>query len=345
MISFCAGADACGPLKVGEFWQMFILGAGAAYPGGELTDDFLASLGVSPSAADRAALARFGVRSRRSVLPHAYLSSTKNSDVVEARKVSSDSPTSLAVAAAHQALAQAGITPDQLGLIIADCATPYQTCPSEAQRIGGALKLKVPAYDVTAGIGALALSLDMLSSWKPERMPDYVLCISTNTPTELVSYAGSPLAAALFGDAASAVLISAKVAGKLRLKSSFLSRDQSVRAPISLVRAASIDFDRLMPEGLLRDRISAGILHLGAVKSSYLIGPQLFAGDTACIASALDLPSDRVISVTAEKGYSLGASSGCSLASLWPALQKGDQVACLHEGDGISGGVLLEAAA
>jgi len=324
---------------------MFILGAGAAYPQGELSDDFLASLGVSPSPAEKAVLARFGVRSRRSVLPIPYLASSKNADVVEARKVSTDSPTSLAVAAAHQALAQAGVGPEQIGLIIADCATPYQTCPSEAQRIGGALKLKVPAYDVTAGIGALELALDMLSSWAPERMPDYVLCVSANTPTELVSYSGPAIPACLLGDAASAALISAKIPGKLGLKSSYLSRDKSVRPAVSVVRKAAVDVGNLMPEGLLRDRISAGLLHLGAVKSSYVIGPQLFGGDTACIASALALPEGHVVSVTAEKGYSLGSSAGCSLASLWPTLRKGDQVACLHEGDGISGGILLEAIA
>lgn len=322
---------------------MFILGAGAAHPDNVLTGDTLASLGVASSSADQALLGRFGVRTRRTTLPLEYLRSTKNPDVLEARKVATATPTSLATLAAKEALSRAGISPEQLGLIIADCATPYQTCPSEAHRIGGALGLKVPAYDVTAGLGAIPLFLDMLCSWKPERVPEYVLCVSTNTPTQQVRYGSDTLSALVFGDAASALVISAQHQGKLKIQSSFVERDGSVRPPVSIVRSISISTERLVSEEVLRDRLSASLLRLGAKRGAYLVGPQLFAGDCRCIAKSLSISEQQVISPAVEGGFALGASAGCAIATLWPNLRPGEQVALLHDGDGISSGALLEA--
>ena len=91
------------------------------------------------------------------------------------------------------------------------------------------------------------------------------------------------------------------------------------------------------------DKVSSGLFRLGAKKRAYLVGPQLFAGDTRCIASSLSLPEDLVASVTGDCGYALGSSAGCALAALWSGLRPGAQVAMIHEGDGNSSGVLMEA--
>lgn len=322
---------------------MFILGAGARHPDNLLTDEVLASLGMAPASTNEALLTRFGVRSRRTTLPIEYLRETKNVDVLEARKVATATPTSLAVAAAQEAMSRANIGPEQLGLIIADSATPHQTCPSEAQRVGGALGLKLPAYDVTMGLGAVPHFLDMLSSWKPERVPDYVLYVSANTPTQQVRYGLDPIAAAVFGDAASALVLSAKHPGKFRISGSFAERDMAVRPPVSIVHWLSLFSDRLLPEQHLHDRISASLLRLGAKRGTYLVGPQLFAGDLHRIAASLSIPPELVVSPAIDRGCALGASAGCAIAGLWPSLSSGDQVALVHEGDGISSAALLEA--
>jgi len=165
---------------------MFIVGAGAAYPQGVLSNEHLSELGIRLSKEDSAVFDRFGVQARRSTLTRDFLSKHSSPDVLESRAAAVMTPTQLAVEAAKQAMDRACITTEQVGLIIADCATPYQTCPSEAQRLGGSLGLKVPAYDISAGASAFALSLDVLSSWREDRLPDYVLCVSTNVPTQLI---------------------------------------------------------------------------------------------------------------------------------------------------------------
>lgn len=324
---------------------MFILGAGSAYPEGVLTDEHITALGLSVSASERAAASRFGVRCRRSALPESYLARARNADVLEARKVTTITPTALAVSAVKQAVERAGISLEQIGLIIADCATPHQTCPSEAQRIGGALGLKVPAYDITAGAGALTLSLALLASWKPERMSEYVLCVSVNTPTELLRFSEGGLSAQLLGDAASAVIVSAKHPGRLQVLRTRLERERGVRSPITVKRFVTIRHEDLMPQPILRDRLSAGLLNLGATKGAYFVGPQLFCGDLVSIAGALGVSPEKVVTEAVNHGYSLGSSAGCCISSLWDSVKNGDEIAVLHEGDGVSSGVLLKAVA
>ena len=235
---------------------MFILGVGAAHPEVEVSDEFLASIGLVPTAHESQLLSRFGVRARRVSLPQDYMSTTKNREVLEGRAIATTSPTSLAVVAIRQALERAGITAEQVGLIIADTATPYQTCPSEAQRIGGALGVKIPAYDIVAGSASLPLYLEMLSSWKPERIPDYVLCVSTNTLSQHVAYFDSALPAHLYGDAAAALVFSPRHAGKFKVVDSYLERRGFLKASSVVERHLSFIDDALLPKGEVQEMIA-----------------------------------------------------------------------------------------
>ena len=325
---------------------MFIVGAGAAYPNELLSDELLASLGLNPNEAERRILDRFGVRSRRTSLPLDYIKNTRNVEILEARAVATATPTSLGIEAARQAMERAGIAPEQLGLIIADTATPYQTCPSEAQRIGGGLGLKVPAFDVIGGIGALSLHIEMLSSWKPERVPDYVLCVSTNTPTQQVDFSGPVLPAYLFGDAAAAFVISTRHQGKLQAQNFYLGRDGRFKSAITVQRSISLACEHMISYGELGEIVAQGFKKLSVSvdmpsRAPYLVAPQLFGGDMRRCGAKFTIPSERLLSATLQGGYALGASAGVAVTSLWDTLQAGEQIVVLHGGDGLlSGGIL-----
>lgn len=322
---------------------MFILGVGAAHPEVLFTDEFLGSIGLAPTEQETQLLARFGVQSRRASLPQDYVTTTKNRDVLEGRPVALTSPTTLAVTASRQALERAGITTEQIGLIIADTATPYQTCPSEAQRIGGALGIKIPAYDIVAGSASLPLYLEMLSSWKPERIPDYVLCVSTNTLSQHVAYSGSAVPAYLYGDAAAAFVISPRHGGKFKVVDSYLERRGFLRASSVVERHLSFVDDALLPKTEVQEMISQGLKRISNDKApSAIIGPQLYSGEFADYEKALGLASGALVSATTRTGYALGASCGVALSSLWDTTQQGAAIALLHAGDGVwSGSIVL----
>jgi 3-oxoacyl-[acyl-carrier-protein] synthase III len=325
---------------------MFILGVGAAYPEQVLSNQDLAALGLTPRSDEHQFLERCGVQARRVSLPTSYISETKNKDVVAARSHATVSPSALAVAAIQQALVRAGISIEQIGLLLADTATPDQTCPSEAQRIGGLLGIKVPAYDVVSGSGTIPYYLEMLSSWKPERVPEYVLCVSTNTPSQHTSFSDNALSAYLLGDAATAVVISLRQTGKLRVESSFV-RKRKVQKPAIVVEGhADIDIS-LLPDGLeLEAEITQSLKQLLAVRNDdqaglFFVGPQLFASQSAAVAAKAGFSQDRIVSVVDNCGYSLGSSIGCALSSIWDGVHSAQGIVVIHGGDGAWSGSLL----
>lgn len=324
---------------------MFILGIGAAHPDVEISDEVLSSLGLVPTDEEALLLARFGVRSRRASLPLAYIKATKNTEVLDGRPVALATPTTLAVAASRQALERAGITAEQVGLIIADTATPYQTCPSEAQRIGGALKIKIPSYDVVAGSSALPLFFEMLSSWKPERLPDYVLCVSTNTFSQHVAYgSGSAVPAYLYGDAASALVISPRHSGRLRIVDSYLDGTLNRTGCAVVERHVSCSAKAVLSKAEVVEVLSRALKQVASTEApTRVVGPQLYAGEFGEYERELGLGRGSMISGTEHVGYAVGASTGVALASLWDSARAGDAIAVLHAGDGAWGGSVLVA--
>src|SRR5262249_16639695 len=138
----------------------------------------------------------------------------------EAWKAASRTPTELALEAADEALNRAGVARSDIGLIIADTATPRETTPSEAQRLAKRLDLKVPCYDVSSGTGFFPAHAAILDSWKNDRLPEVALCVSTNSPTCAIDYASGD-ERLYFGDAAAAAVVSKVRPGKLKIRKAF----------------------------------------------------------------------------------------------------------------------------
>lgn len=326
---------------------MYIVGVGAAYPDTELTGEFLDSLGLQLTDAERGILARLGIRSRRTSLPLDYISATRNIDLLEARTRAAMSPTDLGVLAARQALERAGITIEQVGLVVADSATPYQTCPAEAHRIAGAFGVKVASYDIVAGSGAIPLYIEMLSTWKQERIPDYVLFVSTNTPSQQVSYKGSALAPYVFGDAASAVVLSSRHKGKLKVIDSYLRKQGELKPVVAVNHHMAFAAEHLPHDAEVVNLVEQGLRRLSekfslSTRNLVLVGPQLFYGDLTANSERLGVSPDRLAVGVADVGYSVGASIGVAISSRWDQIGEGQQIVVIHTGDGLwSGSILL----
>jgi 3-oxoacyl-[acyl-carrier-protein] synthase III len=325
---------------------MFILGIGAAYPEQVLSNQDLAALGLELSSDEQELCKRSGVQLRRVSLPPSYISETKNKDVVAARSNATVSPSALAVAAVQQALGRAGISIEQVGLLLADTATPDQTCPSEAQRIGGLLAVKVPAYDVVSGSGAMLHYLEMLATWKPERVPDYVLCVSTNTPSQHLSFLDKALPAHLLGDAATAMVVSLRHQGKLRVEGSHVRKRRAPTAAFVVEGHVQFDGSLVPPRTEIDAEIALSVGQLFDSRTSdrarcIFIGPQLFAAQSAEIAKTLGFAEENTVSAVRDHGYALGSTIGCALSSKWDSLTAGQEIVVVHGGDGLWSGSLL----
>jgi 3-oxoacyl-[acyl-carrier-protein] synthase III len=327
---------------------MFVLGIGSAVPNVALKDGDVAQLGASVDAGQREFLQRAGVRSRSITLPLDYLRGAGEQGLAQAWQAASHSPTSLAKEAVAKALACAGISVESIGLVLGDTATPYQRCPSEAQRVAGEYGVKVAAYDTTAGVGAIPNFISMLSAWKPERVPEYVLCIATNTPSQYVKYGKDCVAASLFGDAAVALVLSATHAKGLEVVYSKIVAEQRFRAPFVVEQSISCNLKDLVSSSELESFIKAELDSLKAFNaelaaSCVIIPAQAYAHEAKEILGRCGVSAERVVTTSQEHGFSLGSAFGVALAEQWSgAIQQGRPVVLLHCGDGLRGSIVLK---
>jgi len=333
---------------------MFVLGVAAVTPEVRISGEVLSECAVGDSIAFRA-----GVKSRCISLPLEYvrLSSdvhigrvdSVDMDVLERRKVATTTPTSLGVLAARAVLQRAGISVEQIGLVLGDTGTPYQTCPSEAQRIAGEFGVKIPAYDLVGGMAAVPHMLSVVSRWSLARAPEYLLYVSTNTPSQHVNYRLDRLARDLFGDAAVALVLGkqpAPSAKGVRVAYSGFRSEDVRRNPVVIERAARVDVKALLSPVQVKAFVSAEIEILQQFDATLMhralfVAPQLFAAEAGEYLNQYGVTSQQIISGVDDNGFSLGSSHGVALAKGWSALQSGQPLVLMHCGDGQCGSVVL----
>lgn len=208
--------------------MLSIVSIGGALPSQIVTNDFLKEVLVRwPDRPEDFPFdpvrASSPIISRATTLPLDFILRTGNREPFTTHLSALEKPTDLAFRATQGALARAGIEPAQIGLIIGDSGTPFESTPSEGQRLGKRLGLKVPAFDIWGGSCSFALHLSVLLARKPESVPPYVLCSSANVPSQSVCYGGHKdaqlyLAQFLFGDCAASWIVSYEVQGKLTVR-------------------------------------------------------------------------------------------------------------------------------
>lgn len=191
-----------------EGTMLRIVSVGWVHPEGVLTEELLARGGVVPSEEQRSL--QWGIRHRHSVCdkPFAPVDGPLTPEQMKERfSVTAEPLVAMAVEAAKIAMSRAGITAEQIGIVLGDTATPIETIPAFAALVAGRLGVKVPAYDVTGITAALPLQLQTLLGWREDVVPQYSLLLSANTPTPYLSYASGDECSWVMSDAAGAVII------------------------------------------------------------------------------------------------------------------------------------------
>lgn len=316
-----------------------ILGIGAAYPETVISNELLVEL--SGGGFDLTKLRALGLNSRRSVLPLEYLRSTRNADPKLGEKAMLRSPTDLAVAATEVALARAGVGAEEIGLIVGEACSPVETTPSEAQRLGARLNIKANAYDVLTSANGILLQLSLFDAAHPEKLPDVMVCVSANTPTQQVDYRGGDGAVHL-GDAAVAVVVSAVRPGKLRLESVGYIAD-STDDFLACETYGHVRFDAERFRSYAAERGRAELRRVLATRTPgcdrlVVVAPQFdAASNAAVVSSAVESVAGGAVKEwanVAERGYTAGAAALSVLADRWDDLRSGDALAVVGVGGG-----------
>ena len=326
--------------------MLHILGMGYCHPSTVIDNQFLEDLDVGTNA--QWIIEKIGIQTRLSTLPLDYIRETRNQDPREALKVASMTPTDMGQRAALMALQNAGIKPEQIGLIIANCCTPVQTAPSEAQRIGKALDIVCPAFDIFTACLVFALHIDVLSSYKEEKLPEYVLCVSTAALTQNVNY-NDRSDGAIWGDGAAAWVVSTRHEGRLKVLESFYASDPTRCQAVVVDRYGHFHQDgRAVRDFSVRQTVrlikSIEERHPIDWTRDIFIGHQANATMLQQITNNREIPDTNHWHNVTTVGNQAGAGAPAVLAQHWDFIQPGQRIVVAVVGAGLSwGSILFEA--
>ena len=162
-----------------------ILGTGHAYPEGILTNADLANM-VETS--DEWITTRTGIKQRRKAAPGEYTSL-------------------FAVRAARQAIERAGLTPDDIDLILCATVSPDQILPSTGCIIQAELGAnRAAAMDVVAACSGFLYGVTLANTMIQAGQSKYALVIGAEILTQYVDYSDRHTCV-LFGDGAGAAVL------------------------------------------------------------------------------------------------------------------------------------------
>jgi 3-oxoacyl-[acyl-carrier-protein] synthase-3 len=194
---------------------LYLHGLGHYHPPNVIDNSFLESLdiGVDPDWIKK----RVGIIERRTVLDLDYIRLTRNRRPVESLEATTLSGTEMGRRAATMALKRAGLSPGDIGLVIAGSCTPEFLIPAEAGRVAETLGIECTAFDMTAACATFVVQIMYLYNSRPDCLPDFVLLVSAESFTKVIDYSNRG-AAILFGDGASAAILSTRHPSRHRLQ-------------------------------------------------------------------------------------------------------------------------------
>jgi 3-oxoacyl-[acyl-carrier-protein] synthase III len=314
---------------------MKLVSAGVSFPDFACSSDELASCSTQIGPRERC-----GVSTVRTSFSQEYLQSSGNDDVLKAWESATVSPTDLGERAISEALKKANLSIDDIGLIMADTATPYQTCPSEAQRIANRFNEKLPAFDLIGGMVAVPLLFSTVSKWQGYAEGKHVVIVSTNTPSQQINYRAGGVERSLLGDAAVAFVLSMQPDGSGRVvRHVSINRRRDSRSPFTVHRFIRMAEDRLMTPAQVRECVRDHLQECCSVDESLrdaalFVPPQLYAREATSILAEEGISAERVVSQVEDNGFSFGAACGVALVSaLRLAEDEQRPIVAMHCGD------------
>lgn len=166
-------------------WPVEILGTGASLPKRVITNAYYAD---RLDTTDEWIVTRTGIRERRMAEPH-------------------ESTLTFALDASRQALADAGLKPTDLDLILVATITPEHPLPSTACELQGALGCnETPAYDIVAACSGFVYSLISASQYIVSGLAETVLVVGADTMLRMADMEDRS-SAIILGDGAAAAVV------------------------------------------------------------------------------------------------------------------------------------------
>lgn len=325
---------------LGAMRHAVVAGTGSALPERVVPNSYFESI-VKTS--DEWIVARTGIRTRH---------------FAAEGQVTSD----LATEAARNALAEAGIGPEQVDLIVCATLTPDNPIPATAVRVQHNLEVSCPAFDVNAACAGFSYAMSTGTAFVESGAAETVLVIGAETLSRVLDMSDRGTCI-LFGDGAGAVVL--RPSEQPGIIGSVLGADGKAAdiliipaggsaMPASAETVAARDHTIRMPNG--RDVFKRAVTEMAAAcrqlleKSGFtpddvnlLIPHQANARIMIAVAERLGIPLERAVVDVAEIGNTSAASIPIALDRAHRAgrLEEGDLVLLTSFGAGLAWGATL----
>jgi len=313
-------------------------GLGHCYPENEITNQFLEELDIGTN--DAWIMDRVGIRSRRTLMSLDYIRETRNVDPRASVEARTCTQAELGARAANMALARAGLKPADIGMVIAGSSATDWVTPAEACSIAAELGINAMSFDVSSACTSFFVPLYLFSLMDPARLPDFVLIVTPDTLTSTVDYRDRS-AAVLWGDAATAAVISTKVPGRAEILGNVLGSNPANWDKVSVPRQG---FFHQEGQSVHKFAIKTMSMMINDMRKRFVtpgrpfgfIGHQANLRMLESVCSACAIPPQRHFHNVRDYGNTGAAGSTSVLSQRWDAWNSEDDVAVAGVGAGLT---------
>lgn len=319
--------------------MLFLHGLGHFYPETEIDNDFLASLDIG--ADEDWITKRVGIQTRRTVLSKDYIRQTRNRDTRGAAEASAYTNAQTGARAARMAIERAGLSPNQIGWVVAGGCSPQWLIPAEASTIAAELGLRARSFDINSACSSFVVQMDLLDRMQTA-LPEFVLIVNAENTTRTVDYSDRKNAV-VWGDGSVAAVVSPRVPSHARARSAEIGSDPSNWDKVT-IRAG----DRFAQDGAAIQafaiRTMAEIVSAfrddGAPDHSYFVGHQANLRALESVCRRLEIPPAQHLFNVNRFGNCGAAGATGVISQRWDDFRQGDVVLIAVVGSGLTWGGL-----
>lgn len=304
--------------------MLYLHSLGHFHPETVIDNSFLCSLDIGVDAAWIEE--RVGISERRTTLSLEYIRKTRNVDARAAAEGSTTSTTEMAQRAAEHAVRRAGIERRDIKMVLAGGCCPEMLIPAEACRLSAALDIDAVALDVSAACASFAAQVHLISQMRQELLPDFVLLASVEAFTRTVNYSDRR-AAVLFGDGATAAIVSPRVPSGARIMASSFKTDPSGHDQITIPAGGHFAQDGHRVQ-LFAVRKTIELIELFCANQARSEAVEFFIGHQAnlrmleAVCGRLNIPAERHLSNVKKFGNCGAAGAPSVLSQNWDSLSQ-----------------------
>lgn len=318
--------------------SLFLHGMGHFNPENEITNAFLESLDIGTT--EQWILDRVGIHSRRTVLPLDYIRQTRNQDLRAGMEASVYTNAQMGEVAARMALARAGLSPSDIGMVIGGSSGPELLSPADGCNVAQRLGIEAPAFDMNSACTSYFIPIHMLSMLQPERAPRFILIVATESLTRTVDYRDRATSV-LWGDGAGAAVVSLTEPGKAEIVATLLESNPGSNDKVLIPRHTFFHQDGQAVQKFAVKRSVETVRKLRAAHSDPtrnfgFVGHQANLRMLENVCKLCSIPPERHFRNVERFGNTGAAGSPSVLSTHWEEWAPNDELAVVGVGAGLT---------